>query len=119
MSSGNSSKKRKVCQVEEEDEEAKMETFFALVRNIRDTRDRWIGLRSGDSKLKKGEIMRGKEESKVGVWKPKFQLEDFADEEARCGNSDPSLALVGDASRSKTCGKEEDAEKGIDLSLSL
>ncbi|KAL2326721.1 hypothetical protein Fmac_025779 [Flemingia macrophylla] len=104
-----SHKKRKICQ-EESDEEAKMETFFALVRNIRDTRDRCSGLRSGDGKRKKGEVI-----AEVGVWKPKFELEDFADEEARRGNSKNPSAT----SQTKNCCKEKDAEKGIDLSLSL
>lgn len=92
-----------------------METFFALVRNIRDTRDRWMGLRSTDSKSKskKGKIITAKEENSVAVWNPTFQLEDFADEQTRCRTSDPS------ASQSKNFDKEKAAEKGIDLSLSL
>ena len=104
--SGSSSKKRKlICQ---QDEEAQMETFFALVRNIRETRDRWMGLKSGEGRSK-----RGKEEnSRVGVWKPTFQVEDFADEEARQRNS-------GSDPQRENCEKEEAAEKGIDLSLSL
>ncbi|TKY52428.1 hypothetical protein E2542_SST23950 [Spatholobus suberectus] len=112
----NCSKKRKICREEDEDDEAKMETFFALVRNIRETRDRWIGLRSGDGDHKRGKVMRGKEENRAGVWKPAFQVEDFADEQARRPNSDPSSALLAGASQS---AKEEDAEKGIDLKLSL
>ncbi|BAT95245.1 hypothetical protein LR48_Vigan02g150400 [Vigna angularis] len=114
MSGSSSSKKRKlVCR--EEDEEAQMETFFALVRNIRETRDRWMGLKSGDRRSKRGEIMRKEENNMVGVWKPTFQVEDFADEEARQRKSasDPS------ASQREDCEKKEAAEKGIDLSLSL
>ncbi|ESW17112.1 hypothetical protein PHAVU_007G211500 [Phaseolus vulgaris] len=113
MSAGSSKKRKVICQ---EDDEAQMETFFALVRNIRETRERWMGLKSGERRSKRGEIIRGEEEnSRVGVWKPTFQLEDFADEEARQRNSasDPS------ASQRENCEKEEAAEKGIDLSLSL
>ncbi|KAG4917219.1 hypothetical protein AAZX31_02G009400 [Glycine max] len=116
MGESNSNKKRKlICREEEheEEEETKMETFFALVRNFRDTRDRWMGLRSGDRKSKRGKIITAKEENIV--WKPTFQLEDFADEQARCRNSlEPSAS-----SQSKNCDKEDAAEKGIDLSLSL
>lgn len=99
--SGSDSNKKRKIRCEEEDEEAKMETFFALVRNIRDNRDRWIG-------NKRGKIITAKEEEENRVWKPTFQLEDFADEKTTLG-----------ASQSKTCDKEEDAEKGIDLKLSL
>ncbi|XP_027367741.1 uncharacterized protein LOC113873689 [Abrus precatorius] len=115
ISASNSSKKRKICREEGEEDEAKMETFFALVRSIRETRDRWIGFRSGEGKNKRS----NKEETRVTVWKPTFQVEDFA-EQVQNGNRDPSLGLLEDASRSKECGKEEeDAEKGIDLRLSL
>lgn len=73
MGESNSNKKRKlICREEEheEEEETKMETFFALVRNFRDTRDRWMGLRSGDRKSKRGKIITAKEEGRV--WKPRF-----------------------------------------------
>lgn len=80
-----------------------METFFALVRNIRETRDRWMGLKSGDRRSKRKE-----ENNMVGIWKPTFQVEDFADEEARQRKS-----------QRENCEKKEAAEKGIDLSLSL
>jgi len=112
--SGSSSKKRKlICS--EDDDEAQMETFFALVRNIREARDRWMGLKSGDRRSKRGEIMSKEENSRVGVWKPTFQVEDFAYEEAeqRKSGSEPS------ASQRENCEKKEGAEKGIDLSLSL
>lgn len=123
---GNSSKKRKICR-EEEEEEAKVEAFFALVRSMRETRDRWINLRSsgGDGGMNKT-ITGGKEENRngVGVWKPTFQPEDFAEE-----NGDPKttrLALLEGTtashhqSNNNNCiAKEEDAEKGIDLRLSL
>ncbi|RDX73333.1 hypothetical protein CR513_47071, partial [Mucuna pruriens] len=110
-SGSNSSKKRKMCREEDEDEEAKMETFFALVRNIRDTRDRWVNLRSGDSQNKRGKIITGKEENGIGVWKPTFELEDFADEQARYLNKDPSLALLAGASQTKNSDKEEEGQK--------
>ncbi|CAJ1969637.1 unnamed protein product [Sphenostylis stenocarpa] len=99
-----SSKKRKL--ISREEDEAKMETFFAVVRNIRETRDRWKGLKSGDRKSKRGEIITWKEETRAGVWKPTFQLEDFA-EEARRRNSvsDPR------ASQRENCERKEAEEK--------
>ncbi|KAK7278143.1 hypothetical protein RJT34_23168 [Clitoria ternatea] len=105
------SKKRKLCHEEDEEEdEAKMEKFFALVRSIRENRDRWIGRKNKRSGNKKEEINRA-----VAVWRPTFQIEDFVgDEEAKRRNSDPS------GSKSKSCGGEqEEPEKGIDLRLSL
>ncbi|KAK7344352.1 hypothetical protein VNO77_13866 [Canavalia gladiata] len=111
ISAGNSSKKRKIYHEEDDEDEAKMETFFALVRSIRETRDRWMGFSSGDRNNK-----TSKEQNRVTVWKPTFQLEDFAEEQGQHGNQ-----LLAGASQSKKCCKEEeDAEnKGIDLKLSL
>ncbi|KAL9318807.1 hypothetical protein ACSQ67_015324 [Phaseolus vulgaris] len=57
MSAGSSKKRKVICQ---EDDEAQMETFFALVRNIRETRERWMGLKSGERRSKRGEIIRGR-----------------------------------------------------------
>jgi hypothetical protein len=119
-------KKRKLTCIEEEDdeqkqeeEEAKIETFFALVRSMRETRDRW-------NKNKMSENV--KEENRVvSVWKPMFQLEDFmedqdADDQCRNRkqNRNPTLD-GGSTSNDINCAnnKEDDAEKGIDLKLSL
>ncbi|KAK7392203.1 hypothetical protein VNO78_20633 [Psophocarpus tetragonolobus] len=120
MEMGASNKKRKLaCREEDEEDEAKMETFFALVRNIRDTRDRWMGLMSCDANSNRGKnkIITAKEDNHntVGVWKPTFQLEDFADDQA----SQPSFALSAAASQTKNTRKEEVSERGIDLKLSL
>lgn len=131
MENHSSCKKRKTCREDDEEEqedEAKMEAFFALVRSIRESRDRWISLRSGhrENKRSKSVSLDNKEENRnrvVAVWKPTFQLEDFAEEvttnDHKCKHPEPSVALLGGASRSNNCAKEEDAEKGIDLKLSL
>ncbi|KAK7269574.1 hypothetical protein RIF29_22306 [Crotalaria pallida] len=130
------SKKRKISSGKEHDEEvvedqeledeAKMKIFFSLVRNIRESRDRWINFRSGheDNNKNKGvcrnNIIAGKEEEEEEktvaaevVWKPTFQLEDFAEEKAL-----PFVAS-GSYNNNNNRDKEEDAEKGIDLRLSL
>lgn len=133
--SNSSSKKRKICRKEDdevedqerEDDEAKMETFFALVRKIRETRDPWINSRSGDDSKNKRVCKNTAdkyEENRVAtVWKPTFQLEDFAEEKAQqCQNRPhhhPTLPLLAGASQSNNSAKEDDAEKGIDLRLSL
>ncbi|KAK2403395.1 protein NIM1-INTERACTING [Trifolium repens] len=113
------SKKRKLTCIEEDEEEAKIETFFALVRSMRETRDRW-------NKNKMSENV--KEENRVvSVWKPMFQLEDFMEDQdaddqcrKRKQNRNPTLD-GGSTSNDINCAnnKEDDAEKGIDLKLSL
>ncbi|KAJ1425622.1 NPR1/NH1-interacting protein [Sesbania bispinosa] len=130
MESNSASKKRKFCSEEdgaEQDEEAKMETFFALVRSMRETRNRWINFRSGDSsnkkKISKNDITGDIEENRsvtIATWKPTFQLEDFAEEEAnkKCGKPEYP-ALASDQSNSCAAAKKDDADKGIDLRLSL
>lgn len=101
----NGSKKRKICNEEldeekQKEEEEKVETFFALVRRMRETHDRW--------KNKVSENI--KEENKVvGVWKPTFKLEDFAEEGASKSNNINCANII----------KEEDTEEGINLKLSL
>ncbi|CAK8572679.1 unnamed protein product [Lathyrus sativus] len=119
MEISGSSKKRKIicCEEDEEKEkedEAKMETFFALVRSMRETRDRWKNKMNEDLK-EKNRI--------VGVWKPTFQLEDFAEEGAdqsdRCRNRDPRVEIIDGVSTKSNNDKEDDAENGIDLKLSL
>lgn len=97
----NGNKKRKICNEEldeekQKEEEEKIETFFALVRNMRETRDRWKNKMSENIK---------EENRVVGVWKPTFKLEDFAEEGASKSNNN----II----------KEDDTEKGINLKLSL
>lgn len=100
------SKKRKICNEEldeekQKEEEEKIETFFALVRSMRETRERW--------KNKMSENI--KEENKVvGVWKPTFKLEDFAEEGGASKNNNINCANILE---------EDDTEKGINLKLSL
>ncbi|CAI8603664.1 unnamed protein product [Vicia faba] len=120
MEISGSSKKRKIICCDEEDEEkqkedeAKMETFFALVRSMRKTRDRWKNKMNGDIKGQNGVV--------AAVWKPTFQLEDFAEEGAdhsdHCRNRDARVGIFEGVS-TKSNNKEDDAEKDIDLNLKL
>lgn len=115
----NNSKKRKIYGEEEDEEkqeeEAKMETFFALVRSMRETRERWINSRSGNDTDGKNTITARKEENRVDVWKPTFELEDFAEEDA-----DQHQNLKPPTAESNNCAEKDDAEKGtIDLKLTL
>lgn len=118
MEISGSSKKRKIICCEEDEEkqkedEAKMETFFDLVRSMRETRERWKNKMNEDRKEKN---------RVVAVWKPTFQLEDFADaadQSDRCRNRDPRVEILEGVSTESNNNKEDDAEKGIDLKLSL
>ncbi|AES61599.1 hypothetical protein MTR_1g086430 [Medicago truncatula] len=95
----NGSKKRKICNEEldeekQKEEEEKIETFFALVRNMRETRDRWRNKMSENIK---------EENRVVGVWKPTFKLEDFAEEGASKSNNINCANII----------KEDDTEKVV------
>ncbi|GAU40593.1 hypothetical protein TSUD_36100 [Trifolium subterraneum] len=113
------SKKRKLtCIEEDEEEEAKIETFFALVRSMRETRDRWKNKMSSENVKEENRV--------VSVWKPMFQLEDFMEDRDvnkcrnRKQNQNPTLDGAS-TSNDVNCAnnKEDDEEKGIDLKLSL
>ncbi|KAK7379161.1 hypothetical protein VNO80_04614 [Phaseolus coccineus] len=67
-------KKRKI-ENEEENEELKMERFFALIKRTKDVRDRLYKVNKDDNK-KMDEV---RERS---IWNPKFEVEDFID----CGD---------------------------------
>lgn len=122
-----STKKRKNCYGEEveEDQEAKMEEFFALVRSIRESRERLMNLGSdgyGEIREKGGKKMKEKEEeNKVrSVWKPEFKVEDFFEEKKYC-----PLNIAEEAGNSEILGAttmesdDKEAQIGMDLTLSL
>ncbi|KAK4273374.1 hypothetical protein QN277_021790 [Acacia crassicarpa] len=60
-------RKRKLENNEEESEEEKLEKFYELIRSTKDVRDRLAH-------------NKDKEEKDKGVWRPKFQPEDFIDD---------------------------------------
>ncbi|KAB1202651.1 hypothetical protein CJ030_MR8G020271 [Morella rubra] len=114
------SKKRKVRDDdEEEDEELKMEKFFALVKNIREARDRLLNgsnALNGTGCKRKGKKVE--EEKQIPVWKPSFRREDFMEEAvgvALSGN--PPVTFLG-SSQTEEAQKEKN-EEDLDLRLSL
>lgn len=127
MNSTSHSKKRKSwCKDDEEEEdEIKMEKFFALIRSIRESRERMIKFGGSDGK--------GKVKNGVGAWKPQFQLEDFMEVDHRNQNiingsqkhintSTLNFSLADHVSRDNkkaATDDEREAEKGMNLSLSL
>ncbi|KAI8023215.1 hypothetical protein LOK49_LG03G03467 [Camellia lanceoleosa] len=101
------SRKRKVGK--DEDEEEKMEKFFALIRSTRDVRKRMVitDMEEEKKKKKKGE----EEKLPVGVWNPSFQPEDFME-----GGGGSQASLAGPSKRQDETLEED---KGLDLKLSL
>lgn len=114
-------KKRKMAiedYKEEEDEEKKIEKFFALIRSTREVRDR---LRRGLNEEKE------KEEKKVqkkatAIWYPTFQPEDFMeDSKSRSLGATPAgpSKSEGKGKEEKVKEPEEADEGGKDLDLDL
>ncbi|XVF32952.1 hypothetical protein REPUB_Repub17cG0127200 [Reevesia pubescens] len=122
------SKKRKISHDDddEEDEEEKMEKFYALIKSIREARDRLImtNREAADqqSKMKKRKLEVEEENKQVVVWKPSFQIEDFL------GEADDQLKKVPPMSFASTSSKtieetdndqKEEVKEELDLTLSL
>lgn len=71
---GEERRKRKI-ENEEENEEQKMEKFFALIKRTKDVRDRFYKEKLTDTKKIDGE----RAAAGSTIWNPKFQPEDFID----------------------------------------
>ncbi|KAI9181815.1 hypothetical protein LWI28_018908 [Acer negundo] len=134
-------KQRKLCNhdddhheeednVNDEEEEQKMEEFFALVRSIREARDRLMN-NNGSSyhENKHQQIMKRKlfeEKDKPVIreaWNPTFQREDFLpDHHHHHQLKNPNVSILPTSSRDKQ-GTDQKADQGIkenlDLTLSL
>uniref|UniRef100_A0A9I9CIJ6 Protein NIM1-INTERACTING 1 n=1 Tax=Cucumis melo TaxID=3656 RepID=A0A9I9CIJ6_CUCME len=109
---------------EEEEEEKKIELFYALIQNTKAMRDR--------TKYSK-ELTE--EEKLKGVWNPKFQPEDFIEEDGYYNSKSNVTPLQLSAASSSTTkqsneqkqqqeqGEDEDkvgkGKNGLDLNLSL
>lgn len=106
----------------DDDEEEKIELFFALINNIRVARDRLMNgsnvskgseiHESVSTKKNKRKVVEGDEEEKTtaGVWKPTFQPEDLT--EVATQSKTPNVISGG--------SKREHCKKGdLDLRLSL
>ncbi|KAJ7977712.1 Protein NEGATIVE REGULATOR OF RESISTANCE like [Quillaja saponaria] len=93
---------------EEEEEEEKINTFFILVRKIRDARSELV---IGKSETRE----KGKEKSNEmkSTWTPSFKMEDFGHDAALRSHFDQSLVS---SSKSK---KEEKCKTGKHLDIDL
>ena len=139
--SGRCNKKRKIChQEDEEDDEAKMEKFFAIIRSVREARDHFMGGGAANGAAELGRSNSGKkskpddvdpdpshhqeDERKrpFEVWKPSFEREDFTGEADRLMMIKNPPAAFMDASGTEKGAddrKEGVGEENLDLKLSL
>ncbi|XVE73500.1 hypothetical protein DITRI_Ditri11bG0123000 [Diplodiscus trichospermus] len=119
-------KKRKVSHDDDEDdEEEKMEKFYALIKSIREARERLIINNSTElvnkeyaeqSETKKRKL---EEEKKVAVWKPSFQREDFMEETDKLKKPPASLAGTSQTKERTHNDQKEEVKEELDLTLSL
>ncbi|OWM80026.1 hypothetical protein CDL15_Pgr010004 [Punica granatum] len=120
-------KKRKISDVDpkdeerDEDDDEKIEKFFALIRTMREARDRLsaapsiIGDGSTPSQRSKTEEAR----KPVSGWKPIFKIEDFVQDSQRIGN-DPNGAITHhDSNSHRKDGSEDQDNQEIKVSLDL
>ncbi|KAL9360263.1 hypothetical protein Peur_048386 [Populus x canadensis] len=122
------SKKRKLFSddLDEENEEEKIERFFALITGIREARDRLMNVSDPalkpeiDGKNKKRKLEE--EKKQVTVWKPLFQREDFMAETEKLKDLIPAAAVstsLVDSSQRKEAVKNDENKASLDLNLSL
>jgi hypothetical protein len=119
-------RKRKISHDEdqEEDDEQKIDKFFALIKNLREARDRLMNGSNGfngTDQNKRDKMKKVEEQMQThAVWKPSFQREDFVEEVAAPFKNLPVTALVGSSSqRGGGGGTKENDTDGLDLRLSL
>ncbi|KAK8269304.1 hypothetical protein V6Z11_D11G119300 [Gossypium hirsutum] len=121
-SRSSASKKRKISRDDDEEEEENMEKFYALIKSIREARDRLIiNNPSSAENTKKRKLLE--EEKQVVAWNPSFQREDFMEEADKLKKLPPNPTSIGSTSQSKQGGDDNDQKEEVkdelDLNLSL
>lgn len=110
-------KKRKICHdQDEEDDEQKIEQFFAIIRNIREARER---LRNDSDVKKKKQKVEEDQMKKIQVWKPTFERGDFMEFEEADHHHHQLKTIVGSSHHGDEGTKKEDQDKEEDLDLKL
>ncbi|KAK4273308.1 hypothetical protein QN277_021735 [Acacia crassicarpa] len=107
MESAGSIRKRKLPhhRQDEDEEEAKIQKFSALIQNIRESRDRWMKMNKNANNI----------ENRGGVWIPTFELQDFAQDQVLTQN--PAVTFPVPFPKGAT--QEDHKMEGLDLKLSL
>ncbi|KAL9234916.1 hypothetical protein vseg_009729 [Gypsophila vaccaria] len=92
-----SERKRSRTEFDEEDDEVKMEKFFAIIRKANDIREQLMGIEPSKVRGRKTTTTtKTKEEKGKGViWQPCFEPEDFGEEGRRaCRLDDDDVVMV-------------------------
>lgn len=127
------SKKRKYCLDHdddgEEDDEQKMEKFFALIRNIREALDQRVksngpddviegSIEINNKRSKKNKVIEEEKKIKIvtEVWKPSFEPEDFMEKVAAGAQLQ---TVLGSSQIQKADQEKEEDGLVLDLKLSL
>jgi hypothetical protein len=93
---------------ENDDEDERIEKFFAIIRRLRDAR---MYSRTCLREQEACKIAKKAKKAHAPVWTPKFQLEDFEEPGLE------STRISQPSSSNKECGKEKKEE--LDLNLTL
>ncbi|KAF5462354.1 hypothetical protein F2P56_018371 [Juglans regia] len=141
MELGTASKKRKICHDvgdhQEEDDEQKMEKFYALIKNLCEARESLMmngskalnGI-AGNKMLRKQKKIE-EDKKKFAAWKPSFQPEDFMEDQTALHNKVVVVvppahvamsSFVGSAQREELADHQKentDHEEGLELDLRL
>ncbi|KDP28309.1 hypothetical protein JCGZ_14080 [Jatropha curcas] len=108
--------KRKLClndDQDEENEEVKIEKFFALIRSIREARESLMNADNNKKKKRKVE----EEKLQASACELSFQPEDFLEESHKAKN--PIVVSVGETSQRTEAPVKEATKEDLDLRLSL
>ncbi|KAM2716202.1 hypothetical protein EV2_045712 [Malus domestica] len=105
-------KKRKM-----EDEEEKIEKFYALIRSTREVRQL---LRGNSNGLKEKKDEKKEDSKAAGGWNPTFQPEDVLEDVKISGHHGGGSSKAKQEEEEEEDKKEEDKEgNGLNLNLSL
>ncbi|KAL2456065.1 Uncharacterized protein Adt_01365 [Abeliophyllum distichum] len=106
---------------DEEDEEKKIEEFFALIRNFKDARNRLNDqMEKGNNKRRRKSDSDSDDHRKSAAWVPAFQWEDFTTE-IEFKRPSSALPLPCNNNRNEIFKKDDEVggSSGLDLKLTL
>ncbi|KAJ6404054.1 hypothetical protein OIU84_012281 [Salix udensis] len=101
----------------DEQEDQKMEQFFALIRSFHEARSRWKDeLAMAEKPRKKKKVRRSKDEEPQSSWVPSFEWEDFTEDIKFTG---PPLIFPSPCNNKKKLDGKKPKEEEDDLELRL
>ncbi|KAB5569552.1 hypothetical protein DKX38_003345 [Salix brachista] len=100
----------------DEQEDQKMEQFFALIRSFHEARSRWKD-ELAEKPRKKKKVRRSKDEEPQSSWVPSFEWEDFTEDIKFTG---PPLIFPSPCNNKKKLdGKKPKEDDDLELRLTL